>query len=137
VADLDGGIETAVEEFVRWASAVMTFRRTAVADTEVAGQAIAAGDKVVMFYASANRDESAFEDAGRFDVARDPNRHVGFGGGGPHFCMGAVLARAQLRSLFTELLRTYPEIEVGEPTHLTGNFVSGISRLPMTLRPAG
>lgn len=137
VADLDGGIETAVEEFVRWASAVMTFRRTAMADTEVAGQAIAAGDKVVMFYASANRDESAFEDAGRFDVARDPNRHVGFGGGGPHFCMGAVLARAQLRSLFTELLRTYPEIEVGEPTHLTGNFVSGISRLPMTLRPAG
>lgn len=133
LADVDARIDTAVEEFVRWASPVMTFRRTAASATELAGQTIAEGDKVVMFYGSANRDESAFEDAERFDVTRDPNRHVGFGGGGPHFCMGAVLARAQLRALFVELLRAYPELEVGEPTHLKGNFVSGISRLPMTL----
>ncbi len=126
-------IEPAVEEFVRWASPVMTFRRTAVKDTELSGQAIAEGHKVVLFYGSANRDESAFDEPGAFDITRDPNRHVGFGGGGPHFCMGAVLARTQLRSIFSELLSAYPDVEVGEPEYLTGNFVNGISGLPMEL----
>jgi cytochrome P450 len=130
--DLDGRIETAVEEFVRWASPVMTFRRTATADTEIAGQPIAAGEKVVMFYPSANRDESAFERANEFDVCRDPNRHVGFGGGGPHFCMGASLARMQLKTIFTELLDRFPELEVGEPTYVVGNFVNGIAKMPFT-----
>ena len=132
--DLDGRIDLAVEEFVRWASPVMTFRRTASRDTELAGRAIAAGDKVVMFYGSANRDEAAFEEPARFDVSRDPNRHVGFGGGGPHFCMGAAMARAQIRSVFSELLRAYRGFEVGEPRYIAGNFVNGIAALPF--RPA-
>jgi cytochrome P450 len=135
LADLDGRIETAVEEFVRWASPVMTFRRTATEDTELAGQAIAEGDKVVLFYPSANRDEDAFERAATFDVTRDPNRHVGFGGGGPHYCMGAALARAQLRAIFTELLRAFPELEVGEPRYLVGNFVNGVAEMPMDAGP--
>jgi len=135
--DLDGRVETAVEEFVRWASPVMTFRRTATRDTEVAGQAVAAGEKVVMFYPAANRDESVFERPNEFDVSRDPNRHVGFGGGGPHFCMGAALARMQLKTIFTELLGRFPELEAGEPTYVVGNFVNGITQMPFeTGRPA-
>jgi cytochrome P450 len=131
--DLDGRMATAVEEFIRWASPVMTFRRTATQDTEIGGQEVSEGEKVVLFYTSANRDEEAFEDAGEFDLSRDPNRHVGFGGGGPHFCMGAVLARTQLRSIFIELLTAYPEIQVSEPKQLKGNFVNGISKLPYQL----
>ena len=130
--DLEGRIETAVEEFVRWASPVMTFRRTATQDTEISGQPIAAGEKVVMFYPSANRDESVFERPNEFDIARSPNRHVGFGGGGPHFCMGASLARTQLAAIFTELLGRLPELEVGEPAYVVGNFVNGIARMPFS-----
>jgi cytochrome P450 len=134
--DLDGRIESAVEEFVRWATPVMTFCRTATRDTELHGQAIAEGEKVALFYSSANRDESAFEDPGAFRVLRDPNRHVGFGGGGPHYCMGASMARTQLRSLFGELLTRFPDIEVGEPRYLVGNFVNGVSELPMDTGPS-
>ena len=128
--DLDGRIETAVEEFVRWASPVMTFRRTATRDTEISGQPIAAGEKVVMFYPSANRDESVFERPNELDIGRSPNRHVGFGGGGPHFCMGASLARTQLKAIFTELLGRFPELDVGEPAYVVGNFVNGITAMP-------
>jgi cytochrome P450 len=135
VMDLEGRIEVAVEEFVRWASPVMTFRRTATSDAEIAGQQVAEGDKVVLFYPSANRDEAAFPRADRFDLGRDPNRHVGFGGGGPHYCMGAALARAQLKALFTELLPAFPQLEVGEPRYLVGNFVNGISAMPMDVGP--
>ena len=133
--DLEERIETAVEEFVRWATPVMTFRRTATRDTELGGQRIAEGDKVVLFYGSANRDEEAFEDPRAFDVTRDPNRHLGFGGGGPHYCMGASMARAQLRAVFGELLGAFPGIEVGEPRYLVGNFVDGVSKLPMEVGP--
>jgi cytochrome P450 len=128
--DLPGRIDTAVEEMVRWASAVMTFRRTALRDVEVGGQLIREGQNVVMFYSSANRDETAFDHPERFDVLRDPNHHAGFGGGGPHYCLGASLARLQLRSIFTELLTTLPDIEVGEPELLVGNFIHGIKRMP-------
>lgn len=123
-------LPVAVEEFVRWASPVLTFARTATRDTEVGGQAIAEGEKVVMFYRSANRDEKAFEHPERFDVVRSPNHHVGFGGGGPHYCMGASLARTQLRSIFGELLTRLPDIEAAEPEPLVGNFVNGIKRMP-------
>jgi cytochrome P450 len=133
--DLDGRIDTAVEEFVRWASPVMTFRRTATRDAEIAGRPIAEGDKVVLFYPSANRDEDVFENADRFDIRRDPNRHVGFGGGGPHYCMGAALARAQLKALFTELLVAFPDLQVGEPRYLVGSFVNGISAMAMDAGP--
>jgi cytochrome P450 len=132
LADYEGHIGTAVEEFVRWASPVLTFRRTARINTSVGGQPIAAGEKVVMFYRSGNQDELAFDRPMRFDITRKPNGHVGFGGGGPHFCMGSHLARTQLRALFRELLFRLDNIEVGEPEYLTGNFINGIKRLPVT-----
>jgi cytochrome P450 len=133
LADFAGRIGTAVEEFVRWASPVLTFRRTARHDTEIRGQHIAEGEKAVMFYLSGNRDPSVFPRPEQFDVTRDPNPHVGFGGGGPHFCLGSHLARMQLRSLFDELLHRLPELTVGEPEYLAGNFINGIKRLPVTL----
>ncbi len=135
LGDPDGRIDTAVEEFVRWASPVMTFRRTATQDTRVRDVEIAAGDKVVLFYPSGNRDERAIDDPYAFDVTRDPNRHLGFGGGGPHYCMGAALAKLQLRTLFGQILRRYPELEVSDPTYLVGNFVNGVSALPMQRGP--
>ena len=129
--DLEGRIDTAVEEFVRYSTPVMTFRRTATSDTELGGQQIAEGDRVVMFYPSGNRDETVFHDPDRFDVLREPNRHLGFGGGGPHYCMGAPLAKLQLRALFTNLLRRYPDLEVGEPHYMVGNFIDAISGMEM------
>ncbi|HTK62280.1 MAG TPA: cytochrome P450 [Pseudonocardia sp.] len=135
LADFDGRIGGAVEEFVRWASPVLTFRRTALADTEVGGQAIAKGEKVVMFYRSGNQDESVFTDPLTFDISRSPNRHVAFGGGGPHFCLGSNLARTQLRALFDEILRRVPDFAVGEPEYLAGNFINGIKRLPVSVKP--
>ena len=107
----------------------MTFRRTVARPVELHGRSLAEGDKVVLFYPSGNRDERAIEDPYRFDVTRDPNRHLGFGGGGPHFCMGAALAKLQLKVLFSELLRRYPDMTVSDPNYLVGNFVNGVSRL--------
>ena len=118
-----------MEEIVRWATPVMTFRRTATRAAELGGMAISEGDKVVLFYVSANRDESAFPDPSRFDITREP-MHVGFGGGGPHFCLGASLARSMLRSVFRELITRAPALELGEPTFLVGNFIQGIKAMP-------
>ena len=134
LGDLDGRLATAVEEFVRWASPVMTFRRTTTRPVELLGQELPAGEKIVLFYHSANRDERAFAQPWRFDVTRDPNRHLGFGGGGPHYCLGASLARTQLRSIFGELLRVIPDIEVGEPELLRSPFVHGVKRMECTFR---
>jgi cytochrome P450 len=125
----------AVEEFVRWASPVLTFRRTTTREVELHGRALPAGERVVMFYHSANRDEDAFEDPWRFDVTRDPNRHVGFGGGGPHYCLGASLARTQLRSLFGEIARVIPDIEAGEPELLRSSFIHGVKRMDCAFTP--
>jgi cytochrome P450 len=130
--DLDARLPTAVEEFVRWASPVMTFRRTTTREVELHGRTLPPGEKVVLFYHSGNRDETAFEDPWRFDCARDPNRHLGFGGGGPHYCMGAALARTQLRAIFAEMFRQIPDIEVGEPELLRSAFIHGIKRMPCT-----
>ncbi|OBK84783.1 cytochrome P450 [Mycolicibacter sinensis] len=130
--DFDSRIGMAVEEFIRYATPVMTFRRTAAADYELGGQTIRAGDKVAMFYSSGNRDESVFDQADRFDLSRDPNPHVGFGGGGQHYCLGTHVARAQLRAIFGELLRQLPEIAAGEPEYLAGNFIHGIRAMPCT-----
>ncbi|CDO05912.1 cytochrome P450 [Mycolicibacterium cosmeticum] len=128
--DFDDRIGTAVEEFVRWASPVMTFRRTAAADVELGGQRIAAGEKVVMFYASGNWDAEVFDRPEALDLGRKPNQHLGFGGGGRHFCLGAHVARTQLRALFAELLTQLPDIAAGEPTYLAGNFVHAIRAMP-------
>jgi cytochrome P450 len=135
IDDLDGRLPTAVEEFVRWATPVMTFRRTTTRTVELHGQRLAAGEKVVLFYSSANRDERAFEHPWRFDVTREPNRHLGFGGGGPHYCLGASLARTQLRSLFGELLCLLPDIEADEPELLRSAFVDGVKRMRCSFRP--
>lgn len=128
--DWPGRARDAVEEIIRWASPVINFRRTATRDSVLGGQPIAEGDWVVLFFASANRDPSVFPDPWRLDLSRHPNAHLGFGGGGPHFCLGASLARAQLRSLLEEILHRVPDLEVGEPDYLVSNFINGIKRLP-------
>jgi cytochrome P450 len=130
--DFDNRIGTAVEEFIRWASPVMTFRRTAATDFEVGGQLIRAGEKVVMFYPSGNWDTEVFDHPERLDLSRSPNPHVSFGGGGVHFCLGAHVARAQLRAIFGELLRQLPDIAAGDPVYVPGNFIHGIRSLPVT-----
>jgi len=134
VADPGAVMGTAVEEFVRWASPVLTFRRTTTEPVELHGIELPAGEKVVLFYHSGNRDERAFEDPWRFDLSRDPNRHLGFGGGGPHYCLGASLARTQLRSIFGELLRVMPDIEAGEPELLRSAFIYGVKRMDCSWR---
>ena len=132
LAEFDKHIPTAIEEFLRWGSAVMTFRRTARADIEIGGQQIAAGDKVVMFYSSANRDDAVFDDPWRFDITRNPNPHVAFGGGGAHFCLGNHVARMQMRALFGELLTRVPAMEIGDPEFVVGNFMHAVKRLPIS-----
>lgn len=132
--DYDGRIGLAIEEFVRWASPIMTFRRTATQDTELGGHQIRKGEWVAMVYSSGNRDEKVFDRPDVFDISRDPNPHLGFGGGGPHYCMGNFVAKMQLRALFKELLFRAPTLQLGEPEYLTGNFVRAIKRMPYTLR---
>ncbi len=132
-----GLIPTAAEEIVRWVSPVNLFRRTAIRDTELGGQAIAEGDKVVVFYASANRDESVFTAPQEFDIARDPNPHVGFGGGGPHFCLGRHLAALELRVLLQTLADRMPDIQLdGEVSRLRSNFLNGIKHMPVRFAPS-
>jgi methyl-branched lipid omega-hydroxylase len=130
--DFDEHAKTAVEEIVRWATPVIHFRRTATEDTELSGQPIKAGEKVVLWYTSANRDERAFVDPDRFDVTRPLQpAQVGFGAGGPHFCLGASLARREITVMFDELRRRVPDLRtIGEPEYLQSNFINGIKRLP-------
>ena len=136
MADFAGRAPAAVEEIVRWATPVIHFRRTATRDVELGGQTIRAGDKVVMWYNSANRDERVFEDPYRFDVTRTPNDHVAFGGGGAHFCLGANLARREITVMFEELLHRLPDIHVaGEPDMLFSGFIHGIKRMPAEWTP--
>lgn len=130
--DFDRRIGTAVEEFIRYATPVMTFRRTAASDYELGGQTIRAGDKVAMFYASGNWDAQVFDHPDRLDLSRDPNPHLGFGGGGQHYCLGTHVARAQLRALFGELLHRLPRIEAGDPEYLAGSFIHGIRAMTCT-----
>jgi cytochrome P450 len=131
VEDFETVSPTAVDEIVRWATPVINFRRTASVDTVVGGQEIKAGQKVVMWYNSANRDEAVFDDPYRFDVTRSPNEHVGFGAGGPHFCLGANLARREIRVMFEEIFRKLPDLEItGEPAMLQSSFIHGIKRMP-------
>ena len=130
-------IPAAVEEMLRWVTPVMHFRRTASHDTEIRGQRIAEGDKVVMFYASANRDESVFRDASVFDIGRDPNDHLAFGVG-EHFCLGANLARLEIRIMFEELLRGLPAMELAGPVRrLRSNFINGVKELPVRFAAGG
>jgi cytochrome P450 len=133
--DFDGRIDTAIEEFVRHASPVMTFRRTAVKETELGGKKILPGDKVVMFYPSGNRDADVFADPERFDLSRKPNPHVGFGGGGVHYCLGNQLAKSQLRAIFSQLLTRIPDFHASDPVLLGTNFMRGVKRMRLQYTP--
>ena len=128
-------IPAATEELLRWASPVMHFRRTATRDIELRGQPIKEGDKVVTWYISANRDEEVFPDPYRFDVTRKPNDHVTFGPGGPHFCLGAHLARLETKILFQEMIPRLDTIELAGPIErIRSNFVNGIKRMPVRVK---
>lgn len=127
-------IPVAVEEFLRWASPVYHFRRTATRDVELAGKRIREGDKVVLWFASGNRDAEVFEDPYRFDVTRQRNDHVTFGKGSPHFCLGNSLARLEIQVMFEELIPRLAEIRLtGAVTRVRSNFVNGIKRLPVAV----
>ncbi len=135
-ADLDSRLPMAVEEIVRWATPIMTFRRTASRDTELGGQHITAGDKVIMFYSSANRDGAVFDHPEQLDLSRHPNKHVAFGGGGIHHCLGAQLARRQIAATFRELLTRLPDIRVvGEPELGNGNFFHTVMSMTAQFTP--
>jgi cholest-4-en-3-one 26-monooxygenase len=135
VQDPAGLIAGATEEILRWASPVMYFRRNVTRDTELRGRKIAAGDKVSIWYVSANRDEEVFDDPFRFNIERSPNDHIAFGGGGPHFCLGSSLARMEIRVLFEELARRVPGVRaLADPQPLRSNFIGGIKHLPVELK---
>jgi len=135
-ADPAGVALTGVDEVVRWASPVNWMRRTVTTDTVLSGVELRAGDKVLLFYGSANRDESVFDDPNTFDVRRSPNPHLGFGAPGPHFCLGAHLARREIEVMLRELLVRLPDIEAsGEPVQNVSRIVNGIKHLPCTFTP--
>jgi cholest-4-en-3-one 26-monooxygenase len=130
-------VASAVEEIVRWVTPVMEFRRTAMTDIDLHGTQIKKGDKVVIYYASANRDETVFTDPDVFDVTRDPNPHVGYGGGGPHFCLGTHLARMELTVFFRTLLAKVDRVELTGPVRrLRSNFINGVKEMPVRFIPA-
>ena len=134
--DFEGVAHSAIEEIVRIASPVTYMRRTALCDTELEGQKIDEGDMVVMNYLCANRDESVFDDPLAFDVRRDPNPHVGFGGPGPHYCLGAHLARREIKVMYRELFTRIGDIRAtGEPELLASAFIHGIKHLPAEFTP--
>jgi cytochrome P450 len=136
-ADYDEVAPTAVEEIVRWASPVSYMRRTVTREVEIGGVTLGEGDKVTLWYGSANRDESKLADPWTFDVHRHPNPHVGFGGGGAHFCLGANLARREITVAFEELHRQIPDLTATEePDRLQSAFIHGIKRLPVEWTPA-
>jgi cytochrome P450 len=129
--DFEDRIGGAVEEVVRYAAPVIFMRRTLTRDYTMGGHDYAAGDKAVLFYWAANRDESVFADPARFDITRQPNPHLGFGGPGPHFCLGAHLARREITVMLRELLRSVPDIRAAaEPDRLLSAFINGIKRMP-------
>jgi cytochrome P450 len=127
-------IPTAIEEILRWVSPVMHMRRTATKDTKLHGIDIAEGDKVVMWYPAANRDDRVFEDPEKFNVTRNPNDHIAFGIG-RHRCLGARLGQLQLNIMFTELLKRYPNMEInGSVRRMRTNFINGIKEMPVRVK---
>ncbi len=136
VANPVGLLESAIEELLRWVSPVVYMRRTATVDTRIGTQPIAAGDKVVMFYGAANRDPEVFADPHRLDLSRTPNPHVAFGGGGPHFCLGAHLARLEINALMGQMLTRLHDLQpTGEAEWMVSNFIFGPSSLPVSFTP--
>jgi cytochrome P450 len=135
-ADVDGVLPTAIEEMLRWVSPVTYMRRTAMHDAELHGRSIAAGQKVVVYYGAANQDETVFTDPETFDVRRTPNDHVAFGGGGPHFCLGAHLGRMEIDAILREVVTRLPDLRRAGPTEwLPSTFISGPKHLPVAFTP--
>jgi cytochrome P450 family 142 subfamily A polypeptide 1 len=135
-----GGIPTAVEEMLRWVSPIQNMNRTVVRDTQLRGQKLREGERVLLLYPSGNRDAAVFTEPDRFDTTREPNRHVAFGGFGTHHCLGATLARLELRVLLEELLRRLPDIELAtsDPLPMRPNdFIVGIEAMPVRFAPGG
>ena len=131
--DLDGLLATSIEEMLRYTSPVVHFRRTATDDTVVRDRPIKAGDKLMVFYGSGNRDEDVFEDPDRFDVGRDPNPHMAFGGGGPHLCLGLHVARLEIAAMLREILTRLPDLQpAGDPVPLASNFITGVKTMPVS-----
>jgi cholest-4-en-3-one 26-monooxygenase len=129
-------VTPATEEMLRFVTPVMNFRRTATSDLELRGTALKEGDKVVFFHTSANRDEDLFDDSQTFDIARDPNPHIAFGGGGPHFCLGANLARMEIRVMFEHLANRLPDLhQNGDVQRLQSQFINGVKHLPVAFTP--
>jgi cytochrome P450 len=135
VEDIDGRVEGAVEEVLRYVSPVLHMRRTATEDVVIRDQEIKAGDKVVLWYRSGNRDEEIFEDPFSFNILREKNPHLAFGGGGPHYCLGNALARTMLKSLLTEIYTRIPDIQAPDPDYLVANLMNGMRSLPATWTP--
>jgi cytochrome P450 len=132
MGDIDGLLPLAIEEMLRYTSPVVHFRRTAMHDTVIRDQQIREGDKLVVFYGSANRDEEVFVDADRFDVGRTPNPHMAFGGGGPHLCLGLHVARIEVAAMLREILTRMPHMSPsGERQTLASNFIAGIRTMPV------
>jgi cytochrome P450 len=136
--DWDGRIDGAVDEILRYATPVMQFRRTATEDTEVGGVPIAAGQKLVMWYCSGNYDEDVYPEPERFDILRAGNKHLGFGGGGPHFCIGSSMGKEMIKASLKQVYTRMPDIVVdGEPELQINNFIHGVHRLPVRWTPVG
>ncbi|CAM8651857.1 CypX Cytochrome P450 [Acidimicrobiia bacterium] len=134
--DIDGKLDHAIEEILRWATPVYHFRRTATADTVLHGQEIKKDDKVVIWHISANRDEAVFENPYQFDIDRWPNEHIAFGGGGQHFCLGANLARMELKLIFREIMSRIPDMKLaGDVEMLRSNFIGGVKHMPVQFSP--
>jgi cytochrome P450 len=130
--DLPGRLDGAVEEVLRYASPVQQFRRNATEDTEIRGQKISEGDRVVIWYCSGSFDEELIEEPMRFDIMRETHKHVAFGGGGPHFCLGAALARRMIGYTLNEVYSRMPDITTGNPTYQINNFIHGVHQMPAT-----
>jgi methyl-branched lipid omega-hydroxylase len=135
--DFEGVQRSGVEEIVRYASPVMFMRRTVTEDgAQLSGHDFKEGDKLLMYYISGNRDEDVFDDPYTFNVRREPNNHIGFGGPGPHFCLGANLARQEIKVMFKDLFQFLPDIQMAqEPDRLASNFINGIKHMPATFTP--
>jgi cholest-4-en-3-one 26-monooxygenase len=136
VHDLPGTIDTAIDEMLRYVSPVKYFRRSVMKDTELRGVEITAGQNVTVIYPAANRDPEVFPDPHRFDVRRSPNEHIAFGGRGPHYCLGASLAKMEIKVMFEEILGRLPDIELaGEPQRLESTLINGIKHMPVKFSP--
>lgn len=137
MADVDGLLPSAVEEMLRWTTPVVHFRRTVMHDTELRGTQLREGDKVMVFYGSANRDEDVFDRPDSFDVGRTPNPHMAFGGGGPHLCLGLHVARIEIQSMLRQILTRLPDLEpAGAPEPMASNFIAGVHSMPVRFTPA-